>query len=169
MKLRARLVGLASLVLFAACAPQEAADTSQTQQVAPFNAQELSASLDRFVSLWNAGDTASLGALIADDAVLMQPDGPPIEGRAAILGTIAGGYDIAMYQQTATADEILSLGDYAYARGTWTLNPTAAAGDEAPVLSGKWMAVYTAGPDGDWLTWRWMWNQPSGQAAPAAD
>jgi ketosteroid isomerase-like protein len=172
--MRIRLLGLASVAMLAACAPQEATDTSETMEsgeameAAAFDTEALRTGLDRFVSLWNAGDAAALGSQIAEDAVLMQPDGPPLEGRTAIVEAISGGYDITMFQQSATADEILSLGDYAYARGTWTLNPTA-AGEDAPVMNGKWSAVYTAGPDGAWQVWRWMWNQPSEQMAPAAD
>lgn len=175
MNMRIRLLGLAPVAMLAACAPQEAADTSGTMEgteaMAPaaVDADALRAQLDQFVSLWNAGDAASLGSLIAEDAVLMQPDGPPLEGRAAIMEAVSGSYDVAMFQQSATADEILALGDYAYGRGTWTLNPTAAAGEGAPTPSGKWSAVYKAGPDGAWQVWRWMWNQPSGQAVPAAE
>jgi ketosteroid isomerase-like protein len=66
-------------------------------------------------------------------------------------------------------DEVLALGAHAYAHGTWTLNPTAEGGEDAPSMNGKWSIVYKAGPDGDWQTWRWIWNQPAGQGVPAAE
>jgi ketosteroid isomerase-like protein len=166
MRRQMRLLGLVSVAMLAGCAPQEAPETTEAPSTPMLDAQVW---LDQFVSAWNTGDMASAGSMIAEDAVLMQPDGPPLMGRDAIVGTISQGYDITMFQQSATVDETLSLGEYAYARGTWTLNPTAEAGESTPSMNGKWSAVYTAGPDGGWQVWRWMWNQPSGQGVPSAE
>jgi len=159
---RIRGLTLAAVALLAACAPQGTPETSDAQSAPALDAGLVRGQVDAFVSAWNSGDLESVGSMLAEDVVLMQPDGPPLEGRDAVLNMMSGGYDTALFQQSATVDEILDLGDYAYARGTWTLNPTPAAGEIEP-LSGKWSAVYAAGPDGGWQTWRWMWNQPSGQ------
>lgn len=161
MKVRIQLLGLVSAVLVAACAQQQ---TEEVSDAASLDPATVSAQVDRFVSAWNAGDPAALDEMIAEDAVLMQPDGPPLEGRAAILETMAGAYDVAMYQQSATVDEVVALGDYAYGRGTWSLNPTA-ANEAGEGMNGKWSAVYRPAPDGGWQTWRWMWNQPAGQVS----
>jgi ketosteroid isomerase-like protein len=91
----------------------------------------------------------------------MAPDGPPLEGREAILASMGESYDIAMVQQSATTDEVVVIGDYAYAHGTWNLDPTAAAAADMVAMYGKWSTVFKRGPDGTWRTWRWMWNQPS--------
>jgi ketosteroid isomerase-like protein len=169
MRRRIRLLGLVPVAMLAGCAPQEAPETTEAPSTPMLDAQTLPVQLDHFVSAWNTGDMASAGSMIAEDAVLMQPDGPPLMGRDAIVGTISQGYDITMFQQSATVDETLALGEYAYARGTWTLNPTTEAGESVPSMNGKWSAVYTAGPDGGWQVWRWMWNQPSGQGVPSAE
>ena len=155
--------------MLAACAPQEATETTETPSAPMFDAETVRAQVDQFVSTWNEGDVTSLGSMIAEDAVLMQPDGEPLVGRDAILGVISEGYDVATYQQSATVDEVLALGEYAYARGTWTLNPTAVGDESAPSMNGKWSVVYKAGPDGGWQTWRWIWNQPSGQGVAVAE
>ena len=42
-------------------------------------------------------------------------------------------------------------------------------GEDAPSMNGKWSVVYKAGPDGNWQTWRWIWNQPAGQGVPVAE
>ncbi len=163
MSLRNQVLGLASAVVLAACAQQQAPDMPEAHA---FDAEAARAQVDQFVSVWNAGDHIALGAMIAEDAVLMQPDGPPLKDRSAILETIAEAYDAAMFQQTATVDEMIAVGDYAYGRGTWTLNPTPDASADVQALNGKWSALYQAGPDGGWQIWRWMWNQPSGVALP---
>ena len=108
---------------------------------------------------------ASVNSSIADDAVLLQPDGPILTGREAILASISENYDGNLLKQSATVDEVTAVGDMAYARGTWKLDPTAEAGSDIPSASGYWSVIYKRGPDGIWQTWRWMWNQPSGQTA----
>ncbi|NIQ59938.1 MAG: hypothetical protein GWN71_43395, partial [Gammaproteobacteria bacterium] len=79
-----------------------------------------------------------------------------------VLDMIAGAYDITAYQQSATTDEVLPVGEHAYLRGTWTVAPTGEA--EGDTFDGKWSALFRPGPDGSWQLWRWMWNQPSDQA-----
>ncbi len=159
MKLRFRILSLASVLVVAACTQQPAPDTGA-------DAAAIRAWVDQFVVAWNEADDATLGPMIAEDAVLMQPDGPPLQGRAAILATMAEGYDIAMIQQSATTDEVVVIGDYAYARGTWNLNPTPAAGPDVQPANGKWSTLFERGAGGAWQVSRWMWNQPSA-AVPA--
>jgi ketosteroid isomerase-like protein len=169
MSLRNLVLGVVSAAMLTACAQQETTDTTDTTDtpVTPaFDAEAFRTQVGQFVTTWNTGGGSALGTMIAEDAVLMQPDGPAIEGRTAILTALAEGYDIALLQQVATVDEVLAVGDLAYGRGTWTLNPTAAAGDLAS-LSGQWSALYQPGPDGQWQIWRWMWNQPSPQVLDA--
>jgi uncharacterized protein (TIGR02246 family) len=159
MKVRIQLPGLLAAVLVAACSQQQ---TQGVSDVATLDPATVRAQVEQFVSAWNAEDLAAVEKMVAEDAVLMQPEGPPLAGRAAILETMAGGYDVEMYQQSATVDEVAALGEYAYGRGTWSLNPTA-ANEAGEGMNGKWSAVYRPSPDGGWQTWRWMWNQPAGQ------
>jgi uncharacterized protein (TIGR02246 family) len=165
MKHRNRVLGSALVLVLAACAQQPAADTTEATAA---DAEAVRAHVDQFVSAWNTADMAVLGAMVAEDAVLMQPEGPVLQGRDAILATMADGYDVALLQQTATVDEAMMIGDHAYGRGTWNLNPTPEAGAEVQAANGKWSALYQRGPDGAWHIWRWMWNQPS-VAVPAGD
>jgi len=125
-----------------ACAQQPATETAEVTETATADPATVRTHVDQFVSVWNAGD--------------------------AILADIAQGYDIALLQQSATVDEVIMLGEWAYARGTWNLDPTPEAGPEVPALSGNWSVVYQPASDGGWQVWRWMWNQPPEQvAAPA--
>jgi ketosteroid isomerase-like protein len=82
-----------------------------------------------------------------------------------ILAKIPENCDPTLPQQSATVNEATAVGGYACARGSWRLEPTEASGADARAMSGMWSAIYKRGPDGPWQTWRWMWNQPSGQTA----
>ena len=158
MKLPLRSIGLVSILIAAAC--------TQTQQTPPDtsaeDAQAIRASVDQFVAAWNASDWATIGPLLASDALLMQPDGQPVQGGSAIVAAMPQGYDPAMVQQSATVDEVIMMGDYGYAHGTWTLTPT---GADAQGRSGKWSALYRRSADGAWQNYRWMWNEPMAMAA----
>jgi len=161
MKLRATL-SLVGVLLAAACTPaqqQAAPDTSAE------DAQAIRASVDQFVTAWNTSDWATIGPLLANDALLMQPDGQPRRGREAIVAAMPEGYDPAMAQQSATVDEVIMMGDYGYAYGTWTLTPTAAAGANAQGRNGKWSSLFKRSADGAWQNYRWMWNEPMAMAA----
>ena len=78
--------------------------------------------------------------MIADDAILMQPDGPLVQGRDAIVTTITKAYDTKTAQQTATVDEVIVMGDHAYGRGTWTLPRSQRP---APTRSHEWQVVHS--------------------------
>lgn len=159
MKNIALLPALAAVLLFAACnqTPAPAPDTTAADMSA------VRANADQFVAAWNAGDSAAITPLITADIILMQPDGPSNVGRDAVLQAVAKGYDIAKTQQTHTTDEVTVSGGYAFAFGTWKLNPK--TGVDAPVLHGKWSGLYKRNSDGAWQLWRWIWNQ---NGAPAA-
>jgi uncharacterized protein (TIGR02246 family) len=150
---------LASGLVLAACAPEPtpAPDTSAADATA------IRASVDQFVAAWNAADYATIGPLLAADIILMQPDGPALEGHDAVLANMTESVDVEMMQQSATTDEVIVMGDYAYARGTWNIDPTEAAGADAPAMNGQWTVLLARGTDGGWQFSRWMWNQPPDQ------
>lgn len=161
---RKRALGPMLALFLAACATEPATETAEPVPVDPAT---IRAQVDEFVSAWNDGDVSGLGSMIAEDAVLLQPDGAPLVGREAILGAISQNYDARVLQQSATVDEVVSIGKLAYARGTWTLEPTTEEGLDVSAVNGKWSAIYQPRSDGGWNTWRWMWNQPSGQTGGA--
>lgn len=153
MKSYSLIFGLILTSLVGACGQQTAPGKTSIDTAATIRAN-----VDKFMSAWNKGDTASYGAFIAPDAVLMGQNEPLVNGRDAIVARMAKDFDTTKAQQTATVDEVISMGDHAYARGTWTINPTAGAGGDMKPMSGKWSILYQRGGDGTWLTSRWMWN-----------
>jgi ketosteroid isomerase-like protein len=142
-----KLTGFALVFALAACAPEPA---SETAAMPDFDPATVRAQVSEFVAAWNDSDLASVNSSIADDAVLLQPDGPILTGREAILASISENYDGNLLKQSATVDEVTAAAE---------------AGSDIPSASGYWSVIYKRGPDGSWQTWRWMWNQPSGQTA----
>ena len=80
MKLSSLWIFIVSTLAFTACAPAAAPPEEPSQA----DLATLRASSEVFVTAWNAADVDAIGATISEDAVEMQPDGPPLEGRETI-------------------------------------------------------------------------------------
>jgi uncharacterized protein (TIGR02246 family) len=161
MQMRSLIPGLVLLSLFTACGQQSTPGKASIDTSADTAA--IRANVEKLLAAWNKGDSAAYGPMIADDAILMQPDGPLLQGRDSIVANMIKSYDTTKAQQTATVNEVIVMGDHAYVRGTWNLNPMSAAGADTKAMNGKWSVLYQRSADGTWLTSRWMWNQ---EAAP---
>lgn len=152
-----RLSYLVGLGLFAvACAPK-----SETPVAVSLTAAELDAvkAVDAAFSVgMNAGDSAAVFAVYADDAKLMPADSPILDGpavRSLIAGFIAGGAkDFVL-----TPITVYGVGDLAYMVGTASF--TVGGGSEKV----KYAEVLRKGADGKW---RYVVDMFSGLAAPAA-
>jgi ketosteroid isomerase-like protein len=149
------LLGLGLLV--AACAPK--AETPAAPVA--LSAAELDSvkAVDvAFAAGMNAKDSAAVFAVYADDAKLMPPDSPILEGaagHAVITGLMAGGAsDFVLTPTTA-----YGIGDLAYIVGTASFTM---GGGSATV---KYAEVLRKGADGKW---RYVVDMFSGVAPPAA-
>jgi ketosteroid isomerase-like protein len=106
-----------------------------------------------------AGDTESYVALIAEDAVLMPPNAPPVIGKDAIRSwnqTVSQQFRIEGY--TPVDNEVVLAGKWAFRRATadWTLRPL--VGGEPIHDSGKFIIIYERQADGSWRVARDIWN-----------
>ena len=160
MKLSSLCFSIVSILAFNACAPAAPPPEEPSQA----DLATLRASSDVFVTAWNAADVDVIGATIAEDAVEMQPDAPPLEGRETILQEMRNYFSEFDAVQSSTTDEVSVFGDLAILRGTWNVTETPKAGGEAVERSGKWFTVQRRQEDGSWKTWRWMWNQADSPA-----
>lgn len=157
MQRTARFLSLVAAIAVAACGQPvtpSAADTSAADEAA------IRATTDEFLSAWNAADMVRLAAMYPEDAVRMQPDGPSLEGRDAILQSFTEFFAEFDAQQTAVVDEVGVFGDVGFGRGTWSVTQRPKAGGDEAARHGKWFVMHRRQDDGSWKTWRWMWNEP---------
>jgi len=103
-----------------------------------------------------AGDWPAVVAVYAEDGILLPPNMPAVQGRAAIQNFFSAFPKLTAFKQSVI--EIEGQGDLAYPQGTYemTMMPP---GAKAPLKdTGKVIAVWQKQPDGSWRVLRVMWN-----------
>jgi ketosteroid isomerase-like protein len=152
-----RLPRLVVLALFAAaCAPKT--DTIVPAEPVALSAAELDsvrAVTEAFGAAMNAGDTVALFATYAEDARVLPPDAPILQGAAAradLVGLImAGASDFKLVPSVT-----YGIGDLAYGIGVATFKIGGVAD------SVKYLEVLRKGADGKW---RYVADMFSGMVA----
>lgn len=119
---------------------------------------ELPQALDRvlrdYERAWRARDAAALAALFTSDGFVLQPNRPPVRGRAALeevyRGQGGGALRLRALAHAAADTVAYIIGAYGY--------------DDAPGDLGKFTLTLRRGPDGRWLIASDMdnGNQPPG-------
>jgi ketosteroid isomerase-like protein len=140
------LSGLAN----AACQPQ--VNVGLTEEDATALRQAFQAQLKAA----NGADSAGWAAWYVDDAMLLPPDGPAVQGRAEIQKWLAGLPPIS--NAVAQAEEIAGRGDLAYIRGSYSMTMTPQGAPAPLALKGKVIQIYRKQADGSWKIARDIFN-----------
>ncbi len=101
-----------------------------------------------FVAATNANDWGGVAALYTEDAVMMGPNGPAVQGRAAIEAFFAAYPPFSGF--TLNPVEIDGRGDLAFVRGTYSLT-LEIEGMEPTPDTGKYIEIRRRQTDGSWL------------------
>jgi ketosteroid isomerase-like protein len=111
-----------------------------------------------------AADWDGWANLMTEDVVFLVPNGPPVEGRAAVRAFGEAFPHLTAF--TAEASEVAGNGGLAYNRGAYSFTATP---DSGPPLNeqGKFLGVYRRQPDGSWRISRNIWNANLPPQAPA--
>lgn len=111
-----------------------------------------------WVEAVRAGDVAGVTALYAEDAVLMPPGAPAVEGRRAIGDFLSALPAFERFELTTEAIE--GSGDLAYVRGSYLMSFLAVPGDTASLVTerGKFVEIRERQEDGSWPMVVDMWN-----------
>src|SRR5918996_607105 len=122
---------------------------------------EAIAAKDRvFAEAMVAGDIETVMSVYADDAILLAPNHPRVEGAAAIRETFTGWIEEGgtPATMTITSDDVTvtAAGDYAHAVGTWTMTGTAPDGSEWSDQGN--VVVVWKNIEGDWKVVTDIWN-----------
>jgi ketosteroid isomerase-like protein len=145
-----------SAVTITACQPQGSHDARADEAA-------VAAAAANWEKAYNEKNADAVAAVYTEDAQLLPPGPPVVNGRAAIREFWAN--DIAASNMTfaVTADASGVAGDWAWRSGPWR----GTAADGSPAGTGKFVEIWHRTKDG-WQLHRDIWNADEAAAAPEA-
>ena len=148
------LFALIATAALAACAPKGAQHDTAADETA------VTTAASNWEKAYNEKNADAVAALYTENAQLLPPGPPVVNGRAAIRDFWAN--DIATGGSTfaITTDSSGIAGDWAWRSGPWT----ATAADGSPAGTGKFLEVWQRTSEG-WKLHRDIWNVDESAAA----
>jgi uncharacterized protein (TIGR02246 family) len=98
----------------------------------------------------NAGDSACVLSLVADDVVFLSPGQAPV-GRDGFSPSFLAAHQQARINCVSELEDVVVVGEVAYTLSRDSLSVTPRTGGEAMQLAGHRITVYRKQPDGRWL------------------
>ena len=113
------------------------------------------AAIREVVETWHrataAGDVARVLSLIAEDAVFLAPERPPMQGRQAFERSLRELLATHTITSKGQVREVVTSGDLAYAWTDLTVAITAQEGTPPVERRGPTLSIFRRQPDGRWL------------------
>ena len=103
-----------------------------------------------WINAVNGGDLARLLTLMTDDVVFLNPGQPPFSRKEFSTNFSAAHQQVGV-RCVSELEEVVVVGEVAYARSRDALSMTPFAGGEATQLAGHRITIYRKQPDGRWL------------------
>lgn len=72
--------------------------------------------IEQYIDAFNRADVTAIVSLFAEDAVVMAPDAPTVEGREQLTAFMNYGFSLVDIQAVIHFDEVVVNGDNAYVR-----------------------------------------------------
>ena len=149
------------LPILAACQPAAPTVDAAAEELA------IRAQVAAFNTAVAAYDSLAVGALYAQDAVLLPPNQERLVGTAGIRQFFAGLQQLNVSMAITPAVIVVAAsGDIAMEEGTWALSMPLPDGSTFND-NGKYLVAWKK-VDGTWLMERDIWNSDNAPPAPAA-
>jgi uncharacterized protein (TIGR02246 family) len=109
---------------------------------------------ERYIAATNASDLMEFDELYAEDALLMMPDRPVVQGREAIVAHYREFFRSIKARIASVVSEVEVLETIVYARGAFNYSMAPKMGGEAIVMKGKFINLYKKDEMDEWRIWR---------------
>ncbi len=112
-----------------------------------YSASAMAGDADRWIALWT------------DDPVQLPPDAPAVTDWDTLYENTKAEFEIfAITEMEINVEEVQSAGDWAYARGNYTLTIEMKDGGDIIPIDGKFMSILQQQSDGTWKLHRDAFN-----------
>ena len=109
----------------------------------------------RAVATWHratsAADIAGVLALVAEDAVFLAPERPPMRGRATFAKNLKRALETHSISSSGDVREVRVRGDLAYCWTDLTVTMTPIDGTSPKVRKGPTLSIFNKQADGRWV------------------
>ena len=109
---------------------------------------------ERYIAATNASDLMEFDDLYAEDAILMMPDRPAVQGREAIVAHYREFFRSIKARIASVVAEVEVFETIIYARGAFNYSMAPKMGGEAIVMKGKFVNLYKKDEMDEWRIWR---------------
>jgi uncharacterized protein (TIGR02246 family) len=121
----------------------------------PANERTPETAIREIIETWHrataAGDIARILPLMAEDAIFLRPERPPMRGRESFERSLATLIETHTIASKADVREIVTSGDLAYAWSDLTVTITPREAGQPVEHSGPTLSIFRQQPDGRWL------------------
>ncbi|MBN4064359.1 nuclear transport factor 2 family protein [Dehalococcoides mccartyi] len=109
---------------------------------------------ERYAAAINASDVMEFDDLFAEDAMLMLPDRPAVNGREAIVSHQREFFRSIKATIKSIVAEVEILDSIVYVRGAFNYGMAPKMGGEAVMMRGKYINLYKLDEMKQWRIWR---------------
>jgi len=144
------------ILCFSFSCQQQEAEEPETMALTDEDIAAIKASTESFVQAWESRDFDALMALYTEDAILMPPNAPLVQGRATLRAFNESFPPVK--EVNLIIEEIDGRGDLAYVRGIYSMTIEMEGVPEPIQDTGKYIEIRIKQPDGYWLISRDIFN-----------
>jgi len=114
------------------------------------------------VAALEAGDVEALAGFYTEDAIQLPPDRRPRVGRKAIRAALKKELKGIRVEATVEIEELVVMGLWAYARGSYRTVVPSDTGKRDSVVEGSWLDILERQEDWSWKVLRSTWSVHQG-------
>jgi uncharacterized protein (TIGR02246 family) len=138
------------VLILSSCIPTETDEDVETA---------VNAAYQEYASSLNAGDADRWVALWTEDGVQMPSGRPANVGKETIASGLHGALErFSFSDMQINTEEVQVAGDWAYARGTYTVTYLPKDGSDPIFIDGKYMSIFQKQSGGSWKLHRDIFN-----------
>jgi len=149
------IIFLCTVIVY--CITMVSCQSPESNQLSKDDLTAIENAIESYAQACEANDWSMWSNIFAEDATLMPPGGPSVQGRTAIQGW-AESRGATYSDMTLSPLETSGKCGLAVSRGSYSSTFQSESAPAASTHNGKWIFVWKKQSDGSWKLWWGTWN-----------